>query len=199
MRAELHNLDVKNDDDRVRVGHDSKTLTLQKGSTIVRKDSTVEANLTVTSPFYFGGVPDDVNLPMGVTSHRFQGCFEAVQVKAKDKDGSSKTNNMKMTPEDNGDTPFTDGSVGYEYGCPIRALDCATFQGSGFVKLTQKLELSDSLDIYMSIYPTDESGVLLFAGDKVTLLVHTRIHVWHVIEVTCCICAGLQSLLHCVE
>jgi hypothetical protein len=162
VTAILHDVGIKKESSRIRLSHNSQTLKLSMGSSSAENSSAVTSNLSITSPFYFGGVPDDVKLPVGLTRHRFQGCFDAMQVKARGSDGASKTHHVGIVRTEN----YEDGSFGYlTDNCPVTTFQCATFQGSGFVK-TQELKSSTTLDVYLSVYPTNESGVILFTGDK---------------------------------
>jgi hypothetical protein len=118
----------------------------------------IEGKVDLTSPAYFGGVPDDVDTPPGVTRQGLHACVGSLDIYRT----SRKT--FKLNDEE----LFVSGSNGYSLkSCPVEVLSCATFDGLGHVVVDHG-GLVGANSSYVSVYPARDTGVIAFHGSEDT-------------------------------
>lgn len=151
----------------------NKTITLSQpfsGESTSSSESSVTAMVAFTSPAYFGGVPDSVKLPAGVGKRTLRACVATID---------------KIDFGD--ETLYEAESMGYApEQCPVETIACAKFDGSGHV-LMHEVGLLKGNNTFVSIYPTNDTGIVLFEGSEVS--VTSGVVVGHVTYAGLCYCA----------
>ena len=155
MQATLSGVSLPEGITVISLTHNNKAVTIKGGLNSNTSDSSSVTNpVTFTSPAYFGGVPDDVKTPDGVTRRSLRACIGSIR--------SGKLDDKVLRKEAN----YTKGSNGYNRNqCPLQTIGCATLDGLGHV-LMEDFSVLGVMNSYVSIYPTADTGVVLYDGSE---------------------------------